>query len=80
MKSIIPFKVKYNPVKKLAIIPFEKNPDVIYKSLELQYIEGEPYGRGYRIIAYRNDSYVDVYDDNSLIFQEMKPLQLLKKD
>ncbi len=31
MKCIVPFIVKYSPIKKLAIIPFEKNPDEIYK-------------------------------------------------
>lgn len=68
MKCIIPFIVKYSPIKKLIIVPFEKNPDEIYKGFELQYIDGKEYGQGYRIIAYRNDNYVDVYDDNSLIY------------
>lgn len=70
MKSIIPFKVNYSPIKKLAIIPFERKTDKIYKGFELQYIDGNPYGNGYRIVAYRNDNYVDVYDDFSLKFQE----------
>lgn len=70
MKCIVPFIVKYSPIKKIAIIPFEKNPDETYKGFELQYISGEPYGTGYRIIAYRNDDYVDVYDDLSLEFNK----------
>ncbi len=70
MKNIIPFEVKYSPIKKLAIIPFEKHPDKIYKGFELQFLEGDTYGKGYRIIAYRNDNYVDVYDDFSLLFKE----------
>ena len=49
MKNIIPFIVNYSPIKKLAIIPFEKKPDKIYKGFELQYIDGKPYGKGYRI-------------------------------
>ena len=68
MKCIIPFIIKYSPIKKLIIVPFEKNPDQIYKGFELQYIDGKDYGQGYRIIAYRNDNYVDVYDDKSLIY------------
>ena len=43
MKSIIPFVINYSPIKKLAIIPFEKCPNEIYKSFELQYIDGKLY-------------------------------------
>lgn len=70
MKCIIPFLINYSPIKKLAIVPFEKSPDETYKGFELQYIDGESHGKGYRIIAYRNDEYVDVYDDVSLNLQE----------
>lgn len=68
MKSYLPIEVKSTPIRKLAIIPFEKNPDTIYRGLELQFINGAPYGTGYRIIAYRNDNFVDVYDDENLHF------------
>ncbi len=68
MNTYLPIKIKSSPIRKLAIIPFEKNPDVIYCGLELQYFDGEPYGTGYRVIAARNDKYVDVYDDESLHF------------
>jgi hypothetical protein len=70
MKAILPFKINYSPIKKLALINFQKKPDTIYKGLELQYIDGGAYGEGYRIIAYRNDDYVDVYDDYSLAYKE----------
>lgn len=70
MKSYIPLKVKSCPIRRLALIPFEKNPDSIYRGFELQYMDGEPNGTGYRVIAYRNDNYVDVYDDESLYFIE----------
>lgn len=79
MKSIIPFIINYSPIKKLALIPFEKNPDKIYKGFELQYIDGEPYGKGYRVIAYRNDEYIDVYDDISLKFQKNEKFNVAKK-
>ena len=79
MKSIIPFIVNYSPIKKLAIIPFEKKTDKIYKSFELQYIDGEPYGNGYRIVAYRKDNYVDVYDDSSLQFQENEKFNVAER-
>ncbi len=70
MKTNLPIIAKYSPIRKLALIPFEKSPDTIYRGFELQYIEGEPYGAGYRVIAYRNDNFVDVYDDLALNFLE----------
>lgn len=66
MKTIIPFKLELIPIKKLALISFEKDPDETYRGLELQYLDGEPYGTGWRVIAYRYDKYVDVYDDTAL--------------
>lgn len=70
MKSFLSVKVKYCPMKKLALIPFENNPDKLYKCLELQYFDSEISGRGYRIVAYRNDNYLDVYDDYSLVYDK----------
>jgi hypothetical protein len=66
MNALLPFEVNYSPITKLVLINFEKNPDKIYSGLELQYMEGEHIGKGYRIIAYRCDKYVDVYDENTL--------------
>lgn len=63
---IIPFSFSYVPLKKLALINFEKNPDSKYLALEPQYFDGEGYGKAYRVIAYRHDGYVDVYDDMNL--------------
>ena len=70
MNVRIPFKITCSPIRQLALINFEKKPDEIYHGLELQYIEGQPYGEGYRVLAYRNDEYVDVYDDENLYFLE----------
>lgn len=70
MKSFLPIKVKYCPIKKLALIPFEKKAEKIYRCFELQYLDSSIYGTGYRIIAYRNDNYLDVYDDYSLVYNK----------
>jgi len=67
-KVIIPFSLSYIPMRKLGIINFEKRPDSIYTGLEPQYFNGGIHGKGYRVIAYRNDGYVDVYDDMDLNF------------
>ncbi len=67
---VIPFELSCNPMKKLAIINFEKLPDIVYVGLELQYFDGDNYGKGYRVIAYRCDGYIDVYDDINLNYIE----------
>jgi len=63
---ILPFEFTCSPLKKLALINFENDPDNKYIALEPQYISGDQTGQGFRVIAYRNDGYVDVYDDFSL--------------
>lgn len=78
MKGYLPIIVKYSPIRKLALIPFEKSPDVFYRGFELQFIDGEPYGVGYRVLAYRNDKYVDVYDDMSLNFLENESFNVVE--
>lgn len=76
MNSFLPFLIKPTPIQKLALIPFEKSRDRLYRGLELQYIDGIPYGSGYRVIAYRNDNYVDVYDDEALLFVKDETFQV----
>lgn len=68
MKAILPFVIRCAPITKLALINFEKASDPIYAGLELQYIEGEEHGKGYRVLAYRKDKYVDVYDEKTIKF------------
>lgn len=63
---IVPFGMAVVPMTKLAIVNFEKRPDKVYRGLELQYFDGGLYGTGYRVIAYRCDGFVDVYDQPAL--------------
>ncbi|MBU9711912.1 hypothetical protein [Evansella tamaricis] len=63
---IIPFSFTNIPIKKLALINFKKNEDSKYIALEPQYLDDKMIGKGYRVIAYRKDGYVDVYDEKSL--------------
>ncbi len=78
MAEHMPFVVTVSPIRELAIIPFERHPDVIYRAFELQYLDGLPYGKGYRIVAYRNDHTVDVYDDETLAFQENEAFSIVE--
>lgn len=65
-QAVLPFSLRRVPITKLVIIGMESHPDTLYKAFELQYFDGEPYGKGYRVLAYRLDRYVDVYDSNEL--------------
>ena len=78
MKAYLPIIVKYSPIRKLALIPFEKCHDTIYRGFEILFIDGEPYGTGYRVLAYRNDEYVDVYDDMELNFIENEKFDVVE--
>lgn len=75
----IPFRNKLCPMRRLALINFEKEPDELYGGLELQYLEGEPYGTGWRVLAYRKDGYVDVYDSKTLAYQPEDKVEVAGK-
>mgnify|MGYP000911699428 FL=1 len=79
MKTILSFGIKYTPMEKLAIINFEKKPDSIYKGLELQYLNSTATGSGYRVLAYRNDGCVDMFDDPALIFNPDEQCDVAEK-
>ena len=72
-----PFNMEINPVKKLVLFNFEKSPDTIYSGLELQWLDSPETGQGFRLIAYRTDEYVDVYDDTALIKQTGEGFDLI---
>ena len=61
----LPLTVRTAPITKLALIEFAPDADPIYKSLEPQYLD-DGTKRGWRILAYRNDGRVDVYDEPGL--------------
>lgn len=61
----LPVNLEKQDITKLALINFEENPEFVYKGLELQYLEGKD-AEGYRVLAYRNDDYIDIYDDETL--------------
>lgn len=68
--AYVPFNVNLSPIKKMAMIHFHKHPDTEYEALEFHYINGEPYGEGYRVLAWRTDGYRDSYIQQSLNFPE----------
>lgn len=65
-----PFSLKISPIERLFLINFEKDPDEIYSGLEPQWFDDASYGKGLRVIAWRKDGYVDVYQQPGLTIEE----------
>lgn len=61
-----PFKLKIAEMKHLLLINIEKDPDEIYIGFEPQVFDDKENGKGLRILAYRKDGYVDLYQEKSL--------------
>ncbi len=69
---IIPFTINMDPMEKLLLINFEKDPDEIYIGFEPQYFNDNKNGNGFLIIGWRKDGKIDVYHQNSLIIDRSK--------
>lgn len=61
-----PFSLNISPMERLFLINFEKDPDEVYIGFEPQWFNDASYGTGLRIIAWRKDGYVDVYQQPGL--------------
>jgi hypothetical protein len=61
-----PFSFHVDPMERLLLVNFEKNPDSVYKGFEPQYFDDEVHGRGLLVIGWRNDLRVDVYHEPGL--------------
>jgi hypothetical protein len=65
-----PFSLFLNPMKRLFLINFEKDADEIYIGFEPQWFDDPNYGTGLRIIAWRKDGFVDVYQQPGLTVEK----------
>ncbi|MCC5893860.1 MAG: hypothetical protein JJU16_00135 [Alkalibacterium sp.] len=68
--AYVPFRFRLNPIKRMAMFHFHKNPDSEYEAFEFHYIDGEPYGKGFRVLAWRTDGYRDSYVQDTLSIPE----------
>ncbi|TVR84524.1 MAG: hypothetical protein EA409_00790 [Saprospirales bacterium] len=62
-----PFTIEVEPMERLLLINFEKDPDSTYLGFEPQVFDDEVHGKGHLIIGWRLDGKVDVYHQPSLI-------------
>jgi hypothetical protein len=65
-RLFIPFTIQIDPMERLLLVNFEKDPDVFYIGFEPQVFDDEKNGRGHLIIGWRVDGRVDVYHQPSL--------------
>lgn len=76
--AFLPLTIQRQNITQLALINFEKNPDAVYHGLELQYLKNED-SEGWRVLAYRKDGYIDVYDDETLPIDPEEDFQVAGK-
>ncbi|MCC5935651.1 MAG: hypothetical protein JJU34_00075 [Lunatimonas sp.] len=65
-KLLTPFQIRVDPMSKLLLINFEKDPDKTYIGFEPQVFDDEVNGRGHLVIGWRRDGKVDVFHQVSL--------------
>ena len=62
----LPFQFGIDPMEKLLLVNFEKDPDEEFIGLEPQFFDDEINGKGLLVIAWRKDMQVEVYHDKQI--------------
>jgi len=63
---VFPISIEIDPMERLLLVNFEKDPDSIYLGFEPQVFNDNINGKGHLIIGWRKDKKIDVYHQNSL--------------
>jgi len=61
-----PFHIAIDPMDRLLLVNFEKDPDALYVGFEPQVFDDSINGKGHLIIGWRVDGQVDVYHEPGL--------------
>ena len=72
IRIIFPFSIDIDPMERLLLVNFEKDPDSIYIGFEPQVFNDNINGVGHLIIGWRTDKKVDVYHQKSLNLDSSK--------
>jgi len=65
-RLINPFTIHIDPMERLLLVNFEKDPDAIYIGFEPQVFDDDTNGKGHLIIGWRVDGRVDVFHQPTL--------------
>jgi len=63
---INPFRIDIDPMERLLLVNFEKDPDSVYIGFEPQVFDDELNGKGHLVIGWRVDGRVDIYHQPGL--------------
>lgn len=63
---IVPFRIDVDPMERLLLVNFERDPDQTYVGLEPQVFDDAIHGTGHLVIGWRQDGRVDVYYEPGL--------------
>ena len=66
------FAIDIDPMERLLLINFEKDPDPVYIGFEPQVFDDDINGKGHLVIGWRADGRVDVYHQSSLTLDTHK--------
>ncbi|WP_158860230.1 hypothetical protein [Lunatibacter salilacus] len=61
-----PFSIDIEPMSRLLLVNFEKDPDTVYVGFEPQVFDDNEHGKGHLVIGWRKDGKVDVYHEPTL--------------
>jgi hypothetical protein len=67
-----PFKLVIDPMDRLLLVNFEKDPDTVYMGFEPQVFDDDINGKGMLVIGWRVDGRVDVYHQPGLQLDKSK--------
>jgi len=65
-RLFLPFTARLDPMERLLIINFERDPDTVYIGFEPQAFDDPDTGRGLLVIGWQRDGRVDVYHQPQL--------------
>jgi hypothetical protein len=66
IKLFQPFQINIDPMERLLLINFEKDPDTVYLGFEPQVFDDDVHGKGHLVIGWRVNGKVDVYHQPGL--------------
>lgn len=72
MVLLNPFNVAIDPMERLLMVTFEKDPDSLYFCFEPQVFDDTINGKGHLVIGWRHDGKVDVYHEPGLSMDSNK--------
>lgn len=67
-RLIVPFKLKFDPIKYLLVADFKDDPE--FNGIEPQLLDDYVNGKGLRILMYKKDRKVDVYCEKGVSFMD----------